>query len=71
MLYIIKSNNQNAGSHLYIIKLILDDLLAKGEDDAYDIFDTNISELKRLRRIADYENSLISPDESRGSCYSR
>jgi hypothetical protein len=58
-------NNQNAGSHLYIIKLILDDLLAKGEDDAYDIFDTNISELKRLRRIADYENSLISPDESR------
>ena len=58
-------NNQNSGSHLYIISLILDDLSRKGEDDAYDIFDTNMSELKRLRMIADYWNSLISPSESR------
>lgn len=58
-------NNQNVGSHLHIIGLILNDLSVKGEDDAYDLFDTNMSELKRLRMIADYENSLISPEESR------
>lgn len=56
--------NNNTSSHKYIINEILNDLNTKQEDDAYDTFDENITELKRLRKIADYQIVLISKQEA-------
>lgn len=55
------AKSSNIGTHNYIIDEIRNDLINKKEDDAYDTFDENITELKRLRKIADYASSIISP----------
>lgn len=59
------AQNSNIGSHNYIINEMRNDLSNKKEDDVYDIFDDNITELKRLRKKADYDNVIISPEEAK------
>lgn len=53
------------GTHNFIIETMRNDLLSIKEEEAYDIFDNNITELKRLRKIADYDNVIISPEEAK------
>lgn len=52
------------GTHNYVINEILNHLNLKNECDAYDIYHDKMSELKRLRTMADYDNIIISPVEA-------
>ena len=59
--------NSNSGSHEVMINNINDHLKSNNKD--WKTFNTNINQLKRLRVIADYENTQIDFGKSNDSIH--
>lgn len=49
---------------IYIIGEIENNLTSRGEQDLFDSYDDKMSEMKRMRVLADYEDAEITKDEA-------
>lgn len=59
-----KESKNGYGSHNYIIGEIENNLTSRGEQDLFDSYDDKMSEMKRMRVLADYEDAGITKDEA-------
>jgi uncharacterized protein (UPF0332 family) len=59
-----KESKNGYGSHNYIIGEIENNLTSRGEQDLFDSYDDKMSEMKRMRVLADYEDAEITKDEA-------
>jgi len=59
-----KESKNGYGSHNYIIGEIENNLTSREEQDLFDSYDDKMSEMKRMRVLADYEDAEITKDEA-------